>query len=96
MSTTPPSNETLEERGFSFPGVFEITAMGDASADLKARVPQLLADVGLKVLHETVSHRPSREGNFVSVTVSFHADHREQYEAAHHALRADPAVRFTL
>ncbi|MHC1480367.1 YbeD family protein [Frateuria aurantia] len=96
MSNPPSSNETTEERGFSFPGIFEITAMGDASVDLKARVPQILADIGLKVLHETVSHRQSREGNFLSVTISFHCDNREQYDEAHRALRADPAIRFTL
>ncbi len=94
--STPTTPQTPEEHGFTFPGVFEITAMGDATADLKAEVPKILAGIGLKVLHETVSHRQSREGNFLSVTVSFHADHREQYDEAHRALRADPAIRFTL
>jgi putative lipoic acid-binding regulatory protein len=83
-------------RGFQFPGEFEITAMGDASADLKARVPQILAGLGLEVLHETVRHKHSREGNFISVTVSFNCPSREKYEAAHTALRADPDIRYTL
>ena len=60
-----------EGQGFQFPGEFEITAMGNASADLKDRVPQLLEGIGLHVLHETVRHKHSREGNFLSVTVSF-------------------------
>lgn len=85
-----------EGKGFHFPGEFEITAMGEASADLPRRVPQILEGEGLHVLHETVSHRASREGNFVSVTVSFRCETREQYDRAHAALRADPAIRYTL
>ena len=85
-----------EGQGFQFPGEFEITAMGNASADLKTRVPQILEGIGLQVLHETVKHRHSREGNFLSVTVSFRCDTREQYDQAHASLRADPDIRFTL
>ena len=85
-----------EGQGFQFPGEFEITAMGNASADLKARVPEILEGVGLHVLHETVRHKHSREGKFLSVTVQFRCDTRERYDAAHAALRADPDIRYTL
>lgn len=85
-----------EQRGFVFPGRFTITAVGDAAADLKARVPELLESVGIEVLHETVRHKHSREGNYISVTVDFDCPSREQYEAAHTVLRADPAIRYTL
>ena len=63
-------------RGFQFPGEFEITAVGSASADLPRHVPQLLERAGLHVLHETVRHRHSGAGNFVSVTVTFRCDNR--------------------
>jgi putative lipoic acid-binding regulatory protein len=56
----------------------------------------LLERAGLRVLHESVRHRHSGAGNFVSVTVSFHCDNREQYEAAHAALRASPDIRYTM
>ena len=85
-----------EGKGFQFPGDFEITAVGNASADLPSHVPQLLERAGLRVLHETVRHRHSGAGNFVSVTVTFHCQYREQYEAAHHALRADADIRYTM
>ncbi|HEY8585100.1 MAG TPA: DUF493 family protein [Rhodanobacter sp.] len=85
-----------EGKGFQFPGEFEITAVGNASADLPAQVPQLLEGAGLQVLHETVRHRHSGAGNFVSVTVSFRCDSRDQYEAAHQALRECPDIRYTL
>jgi len=90
------SKAKQEGKGFQFPGEFEITAVGNASANLPAHVPHLLELAGLHVLHETVRHRHSGAGNFVSVTVSFRCDTREQYESAHHALRADPDIRYTL
>ncbi len=83
-------------KGFQFPGEFEITAVGSASANLLTHVPQLLERAGLHVLHESVRHRHSGAGNFVSVTVSFRCEHREQYEAAHAALRASPDIRYTM
>ncbi len=85
-----------DQRGFVFPGRFEITAVGDAAAGLKERVPQLLQSVGVVVLHETVRQRHSREGNYVSVTVAFDCETRAKYEAAHTVLRADAAIKYTL
>lgn len=90
------SQARQEGKGFQFPGEFEITAVGNASANLPTHVPHLLELAGLHVLHETVRYRHSGAGNFVSVTVSFRCDTREQYESAHHALRADPDIRYTL
>lgn len=90
------SQAKREGKGFRFPGEFEITAVGKAEADLPSRVPQLLERAGLDVLHETVKFRHSGGGNYVSVTVSFRCDSREQYDSAHAVLRADEAVRYTL
>lgn len=90
------SIKPADSQGFQFPGEFEITAMGNASANLPTHVPQILERIGLHVSHETVKHKTSRENNFVSVTVSFHCDTREHYDAAHAALRADPNIRYTL
>lgn len=83
-------------KGFQFPGEFEITAVGNSSANLPTHVPQLLERAGLHVLHESVKHRQSGAGNFVSVTVSFRCKDREQYEAAHAALRESPDIKYTL
>jgi uncharacterized protein len=84
------------DQGFQFPGVFEITAMGSAAAGLEEKVARILADLGLSVLAGTLRVRPSREGNYVSVTTSFTCPTREKYDAAHAALRADPDIRWTL
>ena len=84
------------DHGFQFPGVFEITAMGASSAGLEAEIPRLLAGAGIRVLEETVSWRESSGGKFVSVKLSFRAEDRAQYEAAHAALRGHPEVKWTL
>lgn len=84
------------QQGFQFPGVFEITALGNSAVDLAARVPALLAGIGLVVLDGSLRTRPSREGNYLSVTVSFTCPDRERYDAAHEVLRADPDIRWTL
>ena len=91
----PMSNEP-GEKGFQFPGVFEITAMGPAAAGLEQVIPRELVAAGLTVLQETVRSRASSAGRFVSVTISFQADSREEYDAAHIALRAHPEVKWTL
>lgn len=88
--------KTADDQGFQFPGVFEITAMGAAEAGLEREIPALLSAAGLAVLHETVRTRASSAGRYVSVAISFRAESREQYEAAHVALRNHPEVKWTL
>ena len=87
---------TAPNQGFQFPGVFEITAMGNARAQLEDEVQRIIHDAGLEVLAEAVRVRPSREGNYVSVTASFMCPTREKYDEVHAALRAHPEVRWTL
>ena len=84
------------EHGFQFPGTFELSAMGSADKDLQAELPRLLIDAGIDVLHESVSWKHSSNGKYVSVRIAFRAETREQYDAAHAALRAHPEVKWTL
>ncbi|QYR53350.1 DUF493 family protein [Lysobacter soyae] len=84
------------EHGFQFPGEFEITAMGPANAGLESEIPLLLERAGIAVLHETVSSRDSSGGKYVSVKLSFRAETRAQYDAAHAALRDHPEVKWTI
>ena len=84
------------DHGFQFPGTFELTAMGPASAGLDADIPRLLTAAGIAVLHETVTSRASSGGKFVSIKLSFRAESRAQYDAAHEALRSHPEVKWTI
>lgn len=84
------------DHGFQFPGEFEITAMGPASAGLETEIPTLLRAAGIIVLQETLSTRASSGGRYVSVTLRFRAGSREEYDTAHTALREHPEVKWTL
>ncbi len=89
-----PSDDN--EHGFQFPGVFELSAMGSAEADLHIVVPMVLEALGLTVYRDRTTSKPSSKGNYVSVTVVFEAHSREDHDAAHGALRDHPAVKWTL
>jgi hypothetical protein len=84
------------EHGFQFPGDFEITAMGPATAGLDTELPTLLRAAGITVLEETVATRASSGGKYMSVKLSFRAGSREEYETAHAALRGHPEVKWTI
>ena len=90
------SDEPQQAKGFQFPGVFEIMAAGPAEARLEEVIARELTAAGLTVLQETVRSRASSAGRFVSVTISFKAESRADYDAAHTALRAQPDVKWTL
>lgn len=84
------------KHGFQFPGVFEISALGAAGSGLERDIPRLLVEAGIQVLEESISCRQSSGGNAVRVKLSFKADSRAQYEAAHEALRGHPEVKWTI
>jgi putative lipoic acid-binding regulatory protein len=93
----PPDCALLPGTGFSFPGEFEIAAMGRADRGLEARVPGLLrGEAGLRVIEDSLSARPSSGGQYVAVRVRFVAASRDDYMRAHAVLRADPDIRYTL
>ena len=73
-----------------------ISAMGSADTGLESELPRLLADAGIEVLTESISWKHSSSGKYVSVRIGFRADNREQYDAAHNALRAHPEVKWTI
>ena len=84
------------EHGFQFPGTFELSAMGPANSGLEVELPRLLLAAGIEVLTEQISWKHSSNGKYVSVRLVFKADNRDQYDAAHNALRDHPEVKWTL
>ncbi len=97
-----PDNGAMEiksdnpDHGFQFPGTFELSAMGAANIGLENELPRLLLQAGVDVLNERISWKHSSNGKYVSVRIAFKADSREQYDAAHEALRNHPEVKWTL
>jgi putative lipoic acid-binding regulatory protein len=91
------SEQTHEPpRGFQFPGRFEISAMGAADAGLDQLLPTLLEALGLTVDRGSLRQRPSSKGHYVAVAISFEANSRADYDAAHAVLRARPEIKWTL
>ena len=84
------------EHGFQFPGSFELSAMGPATAGLERVLPQLLMDAGIDVQSESIQWKHSSSGKYVSVRIGFRAGSREQYDLAHQVLRDHPEVKWTL
>ncbi|MEO7916275.1 MAG: DUF493 family protein [Dokdonella sp.] len=84
------------EQGFQFPGVFEITAIGSAEANLEQRMPEVLGEIGLHVLSGSSKVRASTAGNYLSVSMSFTCPSRELYDLAHARLREDLHIRWTI
>jgi putative lipoic acid-binding regulatory protein len=85
------------EHGFQFPGEFELSAMGTADKGLETELPKLLGQCGgIEVLEESINWKHSSNGKYVSVRIRFRAGSREQYDAAHQALRDHPEVKWTL
>lgn len=84
------------EHGFQFPGTFQLSAMGAAGKDLESELPRLLTAAGIQVLEESISWKHSSNGSYVSVRIGFHAQDRDQYDAAHLALREHPEVKWTI
>ena len=85
-----------EGRGFQFPGVFELSAMGPADKQLEQVLPGELLAAGIDVVSEQVNWRHSSSGKYVSVRIAFRAASREEYDRAHAALREHPDVKWTL
>ena len=95
ITSLPPSSDN-PDNGFQFPGTFELSAMGPASAGLERELPTLLEQAGIEVLRESVALRASSAGRYVAVRIAFRAESRAQYDAAHTALRAHPEVKWTI
>ena len=84
------------DHGFQVPGDFELSAMGTADTGLESELPRLLSAAGIEVLQESIQWKHSSNGKYVSVRIGFRAESREQYDAAHAALREHPEVKWTI
>ncbi len=96
MTNMADTDPTGEEKGFQFPGRFELTVMGDADADLLALIVAAMNAAGVSLVPCDPSEKVSSGGRFRSVTASFECASREHLETLHGTLKAHPAVKWTL
>lgn len=81
---------------FEFPCAFPVKAMGRDAEGFPAHVMDLVAAEVGPISHEQIAIRPSREGRFISVTVTFTAESREQLDAVYRNLTASKRILLVL
>ena len=89
---TGPSDETR----FEFPCEFPIKAMGLAGNDFDALVVEIIIRHIGEVTEGAIVVRPSRNGKYVSVTVTFEAKDQEQLDSLYRELSAHERIMMVL
>jgi uncharacterized protein len=79
-----------------FPCQFPIKAMGKTSADFDAVVVEIVRRHAGDILEGAVTSRPSKAGNYTSVTVMIEATSRAQLDAIYQGLTDHPDVLMAL
>lgn len=81
---------------FQFPCPFPIKIMGDKDADLLTAVKQAFADEHIDLKGAEINTRDSSNGKYLSVTVIFTAQSKEQLDKLYHRLTKLPGVKMVL
>lgn len=79
-----------------FPCRIDVKVMGRAEEDFAALVTELVRQHVPEVSDDAVRSRHSRNGNFVAVTISVHAQSREQMDALYRELTAHEKISIAL
>lgn len=90
------SLELPEEGLLQFPCSIGIKAMGKANTDFDLHVTSLVGKHAPNLGEGAVKTRPSKNGNFISVTVTVMAQSREQLDEIYRDLTADEQVLMAL
>jgi putative lipoic acid-binding regulatory protein len=85
-----------EETLFEFPCEFPIKAMGKADVDLPIIVTEIVRRHVAEVDEAAIKTRPSKDGNFLSVTVVIEATSKQQLDAIYQDLTDHPHVLMSL
>jgi putative lipoic acid-binding regulatory protein len=75
------SEVTSEETLFEFPCQFPVKAMGKADLELDILVVEIVRRHAPDTKDEAVTSRPSKDGNFMAVTVIIEASSKQQLDA---------------
>lgn len=86
------SEETLLE----FPCQFPIKAMGKIDIELDLLVIEIIRRHAPDIDHQAVKTRPSKDGNYLAVTVTIEATSKRQLDAIYQDLTNHPHVLVAL
>ncbi len=90
------SEEIVEETLFEFPCEFSIKAMGKFSNDLDVTVVEIVSRHAPDTHNHTVKSKPSKDGNYLSITVTIEATSKKQLDAIYQDLTDHPHVLYAL
>lgn len=79
----------------TFPGDFPLKIMGRAAPDFDDLVIGIVRK-HVDNLNSTVQSRPSRQGNYLAVTIMIHADSQEQLDNLYRELSAHERILMVL
>jgi putative lipoic acid-binding regulatory protein len=79
-----------------FPCAYPVKIVGESRDDFARDVVELTRLHAPEITDADVSIRPSREGNYCSVTITIRATGAEQLRDLHATLKAHPLVRLVL
>ncbi len=85
-----------EETLLEFPCTFPIKAMGKNADDFDARVVEIVRRHVPDLPKGAISARPSRDGNYLAVTITIQAQSRAQLDAIYRELTACEQVLMAL
>lgn len=85
-----------EETFLEFPCEFPIKIMGRSDVDLQSLVMELVSKHVPELREQDITRRDSRQGNYVSLTVTVTATSKAQLDRIYLDLNASDAVLMTL
>ena len=85
-----------EQTFFEFPCEFPVKAMGKADMKLDLLVIEIVRRHVLDVKDDAITTRPSKDGNFVAVTVIIEASSKKQLDAIYQDLTDHPDILMAL
>jgi len=85
-----------EETLFEFPCQFPIKAMGKADVELDLLVVEIVRRHVPVITEGAVSARPSKDGNFLAITIIIEASSKQQLDAIYQDLTDHPHVLMAL
>lgn len=81
---------------FNFPCDFPIKIMGRSDCNLEALVLEVINRHAVELAENAISSRPSKKGNYLSVTVIIKVTSREQLDNIYRELTAQKEVLMAL
>lgn len=88
------ANET--ETHLTFPCQFTIKVMGKTDSDFEKNVTQILKKHFPEIKAEQFSQRPSKDNNYLALSITINAESKAQLDALYQDLSAEPSILMAL